>query len=158
MGPSGSDSTFDRPPFRLDRSGGILRLRARVPSSREAINGCVRRVMRFATRCGCAGDREGLEIALREALANAVIHGNADTPGKRVFVRCYGENGVGMVVAIRDEGGGFDHENVPDPREGERRFLHHGRGLFLMRELMDRVEYRKGGREVVLYKACSDPD
>jgi serine/threonine-protein kinase RsbW len=53
---------------------------------------------------------------------------------------------------VRDQGAGFDPDQIPDPREQERLFLHHGRGLLLMRALMDRVEHRLGGREVVLHK------
>jgi len=53
---------------------------------------------------------------------------------------------------VRDQGPGFDPARVPDPRHPDRRHLHHGRGLLLMRELMDRVEYRRGGREVLLFK------
>ena len=75
--------------------------------------------------------------------------------GKRVLVRCYTHEDFGLLVAIRDEGKGFDPEDIPDPRNAERIHLHHGRGVFMMRELMDQVMHRKGGREVVLYKKRS---
>jgi len=116
----------------------------------------VRIVLRFARDCDCLGeDRADLEIALREALANAIIHGNAYQHGKRIFLRCYGSPKTGLLILVRDEGPGFDPEQVPDPREADRMHLHHGRGLLLMRELMDHVEYRRGGREVLLYKTCA---
>ena len=72
-----------------------------------------------------------------------------------MFLRCYAGPRAGILVAVRDEGQGFDPDKVPDPRAADRRQLTHGRGLLLMRELMDRVEYRKGGREVLLYKALA---
>jgi serine/threonine-protein kinase RsbW len=97
-------------------------------------------------------NRADLEIAVREALANAILHGNGLHKAKRVFVRCYGGPHAGLLVLVRDQGAGFDPSHVPDPRHPDRRHLHHGRGLLLMRELMDRVEYRRGGREVLLYK------
>ena len=50
------------------------------------------------------------------------------------------------------EGKGFDPDKVPDPRSADRVHLTHGRGLLLMRELMDRLEYRRGGSEVVLFQ------
>lgn len=99
--------------------------------------------------------RPEVEIALREALANAVFHGNGGSEEKRVFLRAYGAPKWGLLIAVRDEGPGFEPEEVPDPREGNRLELTHGRGVFLMRELMDEVDYRKAGREVVLYKKGS---
>ena len=58
-----------------------------------------------------------------------------------------------MLILVRDQGNGFDPNKVPDPRDADRMHLHHGRGLFLMRALMDYVEFRRGGCEVLLYKA-----
>jgi serine/threonine-protein kinase RsbW len=123
-----------------------------LPSTRRAIQRAVDRVRRVADRCGCSEDRQAdLEIALREALANAISHGNAHRPGRRVFLRCYGGPGAGILVAVRDQGRGFDPKSVPDPRGSDRIHLAHGRGLLLMRELMDGLEFRRGGSEVVLY-------
>jgi len=107
----------------------------------------------MARRTGCL--KQGLadvEISLREALANAVIHGNRSRPDKRVSLRCYGDPAWGILIVIRDEGKGFDPNELPDPRSAERLQLPHGRGVFLMHKLMDRAAHRKGGREVILYK------
>lgn len=143
------------PPFPLDRRRFSIRLRMWLPSHRESIAAAVEPVMTIARQCGCPDDQEAdLEIALREALANAVVHGNASDSEKWLHVRCYGRPKRAMIVAVRDEGPGFDPDEVPDPREGDRRLLSHGRGLFLMRELLDHLAYRKGGREVILYKRC----
>jgi serine/threonine-protein kinase RsbW len=141
---------------RLDRRRLSLRYRSRIPSTMQAINHAVGDVIKVAKKVGCVGDgRAEMEIALREALANAVIHGNKSAPEKSVLLRCYCDPDVGLLVAIRDEGSGFVPDEVPDPRSAERIELTHGRGLFLMRELMDHVEHRKGGREVVLYKKAT---
>jgi serine/threonine-protein kinase RsbW len=130
------------------------RLRVWIPSTRPAINGAVDQVCRLAERCGCPEDRQAdLEIALREALANAISHGNGLRPGRRVFLRCYAGPKAGILIAVRDQGKGFDPEGVPDPRDPDRQFLAHGRGLLLMRELMDRLEFRRGGSEVVIYQS-----
>jgi len=127
------------------------------PSRREAISGAVDSILDIARECGCVdGSKAGLEIALHEALANAVVHGNAADAAKRVVLRCYANPGDALIVAVRDEGGGFDPAKVPDPRSDDRKLLHHGRGLFLMRELLDHLTYRKGGREVVLYKRVDE--
>ena len=130
-----------------------LRLRLRIPSTRAAIQEAVRTVMKAAAELRCSrSQRADVEIALREALANAVFHGNRGDASKKVSLRCVLSREKGMVVAVRDEGAGFDPSEVPDPRTADRLFLHHGRGLLLMRGLMDRIEHRLGGREVVLYK------
>ncbi len=145
----------EAPPPSLDRRRLVLRFRAVLPSTREAINAAVEKVLEVAREAGCVGeDASDVEIALREALANAVIHGNRGEPRKKVLLRCYGGPDDGLLLAIRDQGGGFDPEAIPDPREAERLQLSHGRGIFLMHELMDRAVHRKGGREVVLFKEC----
>jgi len=135
----------------------VHRLRISLPSSKASINGAVNRIMGIAVRCSINEDkRTDLEIALREALANAVTHGNEFGADKRVFVRCYGSPQLGVLVLVRDEGRGFRPEEVPDPRDEDRIHLTHGRGLFLMRALLDFVEHRKSGCEVVLFKKSSE--
>lgn len=134
--------------------GEIVRLRFSVPSTHEGIREAVRRVIRAAVEMHCIrSDRADIEIALREALANAAFHGNHGDAKKSVQVRCSLSAKRGMTIAVRDHGTGFDPARIPDPREQDRIFLHHGRGLLLMRALMDRVEHRLGGREVVIHKA-----
>lgn len=144
-------------PLELDRRRFRLRHRVRIPSTREAISHAVEQTMAAVRESGIPdGDEADMEIALREAVANAVLHGNAEAPDKEVVLRFYACRGYGMIIAIRDEGPGFNPDDVPDPRAGERLFLHHGRGMLLMRELLDHIEYRKGGREVVLYKTLDE--
>jgi serine/threonine-protein kinase RsbW len=144
-----------RLPAKLDRRRLVLRFRALLPSTRESINLAVQKVMKVAREAGCAAsDVADVEIAVREALANAIFHGNEGRSDKKVLLRCYGDPDDGILLAVRDEGKGFDPSAVPDPRTAERLELPHGRGIFLMHELMDHAEHRKGGREVVLYKAC----
>ena len=144
-------------PFALDRRALALKFRRRFKSNTRGIDRAVRDIIREARDCDCLpGDVPGMEIALREALANAVVHGNRNVEDKRVLVRAYCSPSQGILVVVRDEGPGFDPTRVPDPREKDRLELPHGRGLFLMRELMDHVEHRKGGREVILVKRFSE--
>jgi serine/threonine-protein kinase RsbW len=140
-------------PLPGDRGSYTLRLRTFYLSTEQALSQAVQDVLKVAGECGCVEDeRMDLEIALREALANAIGHGNDFRTTKRIFLRCYGSPGSDIIVLVRDEGKGFDPEQVPDPRQAERRLLDHGRGLLLMRKLMDHVGYRKAGREVLIYK------
>ena len=138
----------------VDRSAYGVRRRARFPSSRDSIADACALIFDVARRCGSTLEMEpDLEIASREAMANAVIHGNGEDRGKNVFVRCYGGDDGKLLILIRDEGRGFRPDEVPDPRDIDRLQLDHGRGLFLMRALMDHVEYRRHGREVLLFKS-----
>ena len=147
----------EAPPWPLDRGRLSVRLRRFFPSTKQAINVAVRDVLTLSRRCGCLRDDQAdLEIALREALANAITHGNAFDVSKRIVLRCYGAPGGEIIVLVRDEGDGFDPTEVPDPRQRGRIHLDHGRGLLLMRELMDYVEYRRAGREVLIYKSGLD--
>lgn len=142
----------DRQPFH--RSGLSLRLRTHLASSRDAINQAVQDTMdRLGRVCSREEVMADLEIVLREGLANAALHGNRSAESKSVFLRCYGSPEQGLWIVIRDEGPGFDPGAIPDPRGEDRILLHHGRGIFLMQQLVDEVEYRKGGTELLLYKA-----
>ena len=99
-------------------------------------------------------ERHWIGLAVREAVANAIKHGNAADPEKQVEV----EVGVvtdEVVVTIRDQGSGFDPGRVANPLAPENLLRPGGRGIFYMRSLMDAVDYRfgeNGGTEVVLRK------
>ena len=103
------------------------------------------------------GTEVDIEVALREALLNAIIHGNKGDPGKRVYlrVRCRADGEVS--IAIRDEGAGFEMSSVPDPTALEHRMSTHGRGIYLMRALMDEVSFEEGGTVVHMRKSSSAP-
>ena len=149
----GRKASTKRAPFALDRRTLAFRFRRKLQSTTPGINRAVKDILKHARITGCLAEHQAeLEIALREALANAVFHGNRSDAAKRVMVRAYCDPKKGFVIAVRDEGPGFDPAKVPDPRREDRLQLTHGRGIFLMRELMDHIEHRKGGREVVLYK------
>jgi serine/threonine-protein kinase RsbW len=117
-----------------------------MPSSRRSLEEAARRARMAAAHCGCSeGQSADVEIAVREAMANAIWHGNGAGNRRRVFFRCYGGPRAGIVIAVRDQGQGFDADSVPDPRGAERLRLERGRGVFLMRALMDSVRFRRGG-------------
>jgi len=100
-------------------------------------------------------DRHWIGLAVREAVANAIKHGNGGDPEKQVECEVKLE-GDEVVVTVRDEGKGFDPSAVADPLLPENLLRPGGRGIFYMRSLMDRVEYHFGNRdrgtEVVLRK------
>lgn len=97
----------------------------------------------------------GVHLALEEALANAMTHGNHCDPCKQVHVRCRLSPRL-VRIEIADEGEGFNHCRVPDPTEPDRLEFPSGRGLMLMRAFMNRVEYNDRGNRVVLEKRRDD--
>jgi len=106
------------------------------------------------------GKEQDIELALFEALANAVIHGNRKQPAKRVNISCryVRERRDCVSIVIRDEGAGFDPAAVPDPTRPENLDAEHGRGILMMRAFMDEVRFEKGGTEVHMIKNCDPAD
>lgn len=94
------------------------------------------------------GDADEIRMALREALNNAVRHGSKLDPRKNFQVALKCDPQEGLWIKIRDEGKGFDPAKVPDPTHPENLERPGGRGVFMMRQLMDVVDYRDGGREL----------
>ncbi|HVN76596.1 MAG TPA: ATP-binding protein [Thermoanaerobaculaceae bacterium] len=83
-------------------------------------------------------------MALREALANAIKHGNKLNPDKRVFVHLALHPGAELRIVVEDEGDGFDPEKVANPTDPGNLLLSSGRGVYYMRQFMDEVRFRTG--------------
>src|ERR1700757_4988959 len=126
--------------------GPFVELWQSFPSQTEAISPFLDQLMRFILHFRDAdGSEIDIEVAVREALVNAVIHGNCEDLDKRVDVacRCYMSGEVS--ITIRDQGLGFDSRMVPDPSAPENKLLPHGRGIYLMKAFMDEVCFEHGG-------------
>lgn len=104
-----------------------------------------------ASRCVC-GEEEYVELALREALSNAMLHGNRLVTRKLVHVLCCCEYSEGVYVVVSDQGEGFDPKTLPDPLAAENLASEHGRGIHLMKLAMDKVSFEHGGTEVHMRK------
>jgi serine/threonine-protein kinase RsbW len=100
-----------------------------------------------------------LGLAVREAMVNAVVHGNKYDAGKRVRLKLETKADA-LRITIIDEGEGFDLNKVPDPTEGENLLRGSGRGLLLIQTFVDEFAVKRasaGGAEVTLVKyAISD--
>jgi len=103
------------------------------------------------SRC-VLGKEEFVELALREAVSNAMTHGNRMDARKLVHVRCCCEGTKGAFIVVRDQGNGFDPSKVPDPLAVENLDAEHGRGIHLMKLAMDEVSFERGGTEVHIRK------
>ena len=132
----------------------FVQLGQSLPSRIAAITPFVDKLMRFILNFRNADESE-IEMALREAIVNAVIHGNGNNPRKRVYVecRCYIDGEV--LITVRDGGRGFDSGRVPNPTTPENRLLTHGRGIYLMKALMDEVWFENGGSTVSMRKTSA---
>jgi serine/threonine-protein kinase RsbW len=92
-----------------------------------------------------------LLVAIQEALANAVVHGCGNNPSETVH--CHVEcNDSAIAITVRDPGPGFDVASLPDPTSMENLAEEHGRGIFLLRSLMDEVRFEEGGRLLQMRK------
>ena len=109
---------------------------------------------RFASEAGLSEDaRFPVTMAVREAAANAVFHGNGGDESKQILVS-FENTGTALVFRVADQGGGLDPEAVPDPLAPENLLRASGRGIFLIRSFMDEVHFRalEPGTELTLIK------
>ena len=142
--------------FSRKRSGtSVLEIDSWMPSEVRAISPLVDRVMRLIEGSQCVRGQEfDIELALREALNNAVLHGNQEDPEKKVHIRCRCGSGREISIVVTDQGKGFDYgkllSNGPSPEPA----VTHGHGLQLMKAYMDDVHFTRGGSEVHMGKRC----
>jgi len=126
-----------------------------MASTLDSVDEAEELISTTAQQCGF-GEEELMQIgmAVREAMVNAVVHGNQYNQHKRVRLALSATAGR-LTITIADEGAGFDFESIPDPLAPENLLRTSGRGIFLMRSFMDGVDLRhleSGGTEVTLVK------
>ena len=111
-----------------------------MDSTLETVNSAEETAGRMATEAGF-DDEEVMKIsmAVREAAVNAVLHGNAYDPNKKVML-AFERTPSDLVITIRDQGKGLDAGKIPDPLAPENLLKTSGRGIFLIRSFMDVVE------------------
>lgn len=90
-----------------------------------------------------------LLVVVTEAVNNSITHGNKRNPAHKVYVMCTTQKGV-LTVKVRDEGKGFDPRSLPDPLQPENLLRESGRGVFLMKQMMESVNYNEKGTEVTM--------
>jgi len=143
-----------QPPFSGKRSRtSVLEIDSWMASKIQAISPLVDRLMRLIRESQCVPGKEfDIELALREALENAVVHGNQEDPETKVHIRCRCQPGKELSIVVTDQGKGFDFEKVigngiaTDPNS------EHGRGIQLMKTYMDDLHFERGGSEVHMRK------
>jgi len=123
----------------------------RMASRRDAVGPTVERIIEAVEDAGLDSDQKlDLAVALAEALSNAAVHGNRLHPRSRVNVTVYVTPRERTTIEVKDSGRGFDVSGLSDPTDGERILAPSGRGVFLMRKLVDKVEFFPPGNRVSL--------
>jgi serine/threonine-protein kinase RsbW len=126
-----------------------------LPSHIEAVADAAAALTDFIRNCGVSEELSfGIEMAVRESVTNAMVHGNQEDESKSVEVifNCHDNE---LEIEVRDQGEGFDPASVPDPTNAENLLKTSGRGIFLMRTFMDEIEWRnrpEGGTAVRMTK------
>ena len=135
-----------------------LRFYEVIPSTFEALDEVVDTLLILAREMKCKDkELDEVELAMREALANAIIHGNQQSSTKRVAVRAFCQPDRGMLLVIDDEGSGYNPGEVPNPIDAECLLQTHGRGLFMMRRVMDRGRVSRKGTRITMVKRLKTP-
>jgi serine/threonine-protein kinase RsbW len=112
-----------------------------LPSELEVLESVDESTLKYSQLAGIdEGTASMIAIAAIEAVTNAVLHGNAETGGTEVRVRYDWEPGQ-ITITVSDQGKGFDLSCVHDPTDPERCMASSGRGIYIMREVMDSVEF-----------------
>ena len=127
----------------------------RFPSRIEAVSEAAAAVSDFLNRLGIdEGIAFGVDMAVREAVTNAVLHGNKLNEAKVVDLKLR-NSPEAFEIIVHDQGQGFNPNDVPDPTKEENILKTSGRGIFFMRNFMDAVEWSadpKGGTTVRMMK------
>ncbi len=137
----------------FDRDKLMIRIEVTLNADPTAISPVVEGIMEMARRLECSAGKEfEIETAIREALANAIVHGCKGDPNQKVQCCVACDEQRGMLIIVRDPGTGFDPFTVPNPLNGENVYSNHGRGIYLINQLMDEVKFERNGTEIHMRK------
>lgn len=146
----------------VSRLSGLLpacsacKLDVTISADPNAINGVVDGVMQIARQMKSAEGKEfEIELALREALANAIVHGCNNDPTKKVECCVVCTESSDVVIVVRDPGEGFKMNDVRDPLATENLHSNHGRGIYLINQMMDEVSFERNGAEIRMRKSSA---
>ena len=124
-----------------------------MPADAEAVAAVVDSISETLERLEVP-EQKRFEVALavQEALANAVVHGCGNDRSKQIRCRLKSDPKGRIVIIVTDPGPGFSPELQPDPKGNENLYADHGRGVYLIRQLMDEVHFERSGSEIRMWK------
>jgi serine/threonine-protein kinase RsbW len=126
----------------------------KLDSTLDSVNQAEQKASQLASESGLDEETvQRVEMAVREAAVNAVYHGNAYDPTKKMTFGLE-RTPESLIITVADEGKGLEESEIPDPLAPENLLKPHGRGIFLMRSFMDEVRIRRlePGTEITLIK------
>jgi serine/threonine-protein kinase RsbW len=127
------------------------KLSCKIASQLEKLHYADKLTDKVAKSVGLNKDmKDNLAIAVTEAVGNAIVHGNHEDPHKSVSIE-FRYNDKQIEVTIRDEGSGFDLNSIENPLLPENLLKENGRGIFILSELMDKVNYQFTKKGTVLH-------
>jgi len=123
-----------------------------IPSSLTSGHEMIDRYIKVLEQYGWEGrDLFQVQLAVEEAIVNAITHGNNESPDKAVEIELHVSRDS-TSMRVLDQGSGFCPDTLPDPTADDRLETPHGRGVMLMKEMMDEVEYNAVGNQVRMVK------
>ena len=139
------------PNFQADQLA--VKMRVTLAADKSAVDPVVQGIMEIVRKMQCNKEKEdAIELALGEALANAVVHGAKADSSKIIECDVACDEAHGMLIVVRDPGEGFDPHTIASPLTGENIFSNHGRGIYLINQLMDEVKFARNGAEIHMIK------
>jgi serine/threonine-protein kinase RsbW len=129
-----------------------MNLLEKLPSDLKKLPRCIDAIITHARTLPLTDEQlHDIKLSLEEALVNAIKHGNKFDP--RLWVSVLVEsNDRGLTIIVTDQGNGFDFKNVPDPTKNTNLTRLSGRGVYLIRNRMDKVEFLSGGSSIKMTK------
>ncbi len=91
-----------------------------------------------------------IRLALNEAVTNAIVHGNKQDESKKVDIVAYRKDGE-LIISVKDEGPGFDPSSLPNPLKEENLLKESGRGIFLIKEQADEVQFEDNATKLIMH-------
>lgn len=145
--------------LRLGQSGFLKRFRDRckkirinIPSENRYIKKVSGRILSSLESRGVSEEKAfDIRLCVEEAVRNAIVHGNQSLRGKTVKT-AYWIEGDRLTIEVEDEGKGFDHNKLPDPTDSNYIMRRSGRGVYLIKKLMDEVDFNAIGNKITMVK------
>jgi serine/threonine-protein kinase RsbW len=152
-GPSGASQRSPAPRSDFQVPQLVVDLERVIPSDLSFLDATVAEISATIERIACWEEPESIGLAVREAIANAIIHGNHRDPARTVRVHISVNEECDLLITVEDSGLGFDPNGLANPTAAPNLLANHGRGIFLMKQLMDRVDFKfDQGTEVRMSK------
>ncbi|MFN8006798.1 MAG: ATP-binding protein [Terriglobia bacterium] len=144
------------PPCDFELDGPVFMIDQVIPSNLECIDDVICRIVDALDQKGyVAADKlRDLDLVMHEALANAIIHGNRCSRTKTVRLGVAMGEDRSLEIVVKDLGSGFDPSTIPEPVSAHHLLMDRGRGIFIIRQLMDNIQFRfRNGTEIYMRRS-----